>query len=79
MTTQYNTVLAFILLILVSSACVESGPSLGGDEYEELRDDLSGLKSKIRKIQEIQHQVDTLRTFVSDQYAEDVGNNCITQ
>lgn len=58
---------------------VTSGPSLAGDEFEELRDDLSGLKSKIRKIQEIQHEIDALRTFVSDQYAEDVGNNCITQ
>lgn len=53
------------------------GPSLSGDEF--LTDDVTGLTSSIRKVQEIQHDIDQLRAFISDQYAEDVGNNCIAQ
>eukprot|EP00794_Sanderia_malayensis_P000476 gene476-1121_t len=34
---------------------------------------------KLKKIRELRGEIDKLRTFVSDKYAEEVGNNCVTQ
>jgi len=36
-------------------------------------------KLTLSKIRKLRSEIDKLRTFVSDKYAEDVGNNCITQ
>ena len=36
-------------------------------------------KGNLLKIRELRSEIDKLRTFVSDKYAEDVGNNCLTQ
>ena len=36
-------------------------------------------KAKLKSIRELRSEIDKLRAFVSDQYAEDVGRNCVTQ
>ena len=58
-----------------------SGHSLHGEENieEEPQDELDAVRSKTIKLQELQSEIDQLRTVISDQYAEEVGNNCITQ
>ena len=40
---------------------------------------IEAAKAKLKKIRLLRSEIDKLRTFVSDKYAEEVGNNCITQ
>ena len=52
------------------------------DDSTELPHDPFGIDSakvKLAKIRQLRSEVDKLRTFVSDKYAEEVGNNCVTQ
>eukprot|EP00112_Aurelia_sp_Birch-Aquarium-sp1_P012010 Seg2521.5_Seg2521.6 transcript_id=Seg2521.5_Seg2521.6/GoldUCD/mRNA.D3Y31 product="Centrosomal protein of 85 kDa" protein_id=Seg2521.5_Seg2521.6/GoldUCD/D3Y31 len=52
------------------------------DDSNELPHDPFGIDSakvKLTKIRQLRSEIDKLRTFVSDKYAEEVGNNCVTQ
>ncbi|XP_022781815.1 centrosomal protein of 85 kDa-like [Stylophora pistillata] len=52
--------------------------SIDEDESEskDTSDDVDTVKSKIDKVQQLRSDVEGLRKFISDQYAEDIGNNC---
>ena len=41
--------------------------------------DVDAIKSKINGVQQLRLDVENLRKFISDQYAEDIGNNCRMQ
>lgn len=45
----------------------------------ESSDDVDAIKSKINGVQQLRLDVENLRKFISDQYAEDIGNNCRMQ
>lgn len=55
--------------------------SIDEDESEskDTSDDVDTVKSKIDKVQQLRSDVEGLRKFISDQYAEDIGNNCRMQ
>ncbi len=38
-----------------------------------------GLQKKLQEAQQLRRDVEDLRTTVSDRYAQDMGENCITQ
>ncbi|XP_077977570.1 centrosomal protein of 85 kDa-like [Glandiceps talaboti] len=50
-------------------------------EYEEDVDPTSveTMKHKLIQIREMRQEIEKLRTLISDKYAEDIGDNCITQ
>ncbi|XP_071955776.1 centrosomal protein of 85 kDa-like isoform X2 [Antedon mediterranea] len=37
------------------------------------------MKTKLKQVQELQAEIDKLRSMLSDKYAEDLGDQCITQ
>ncbi|XP_048577852.1 centrosomal protein of 85 kDa isoform X2 [Nematostella vectensis] len=49
------------------------------EEFGEFTDDVDSVNKRILKLNELQTEIEALRTFISDQYAEDIGNNCTTQ
>ena len=61
--------------------CYFSGASNDDDENEtnDSSDDVDAIKSKINKVKQLRLDVENLRKFISDQYAEDIGNNCRMQ
>ncbi|KAJ7385731.1 regulation of mitotic centrosome separation [Desmophyllum pertusum] len=48
-------------------------------ENKDVSDDVDAVKSKINGVQQLRLDVEDLRKFISDQYAEDIGNNCRMQ
>lgn len=42
-------------------------------------DDMNAIKSKLNGVKRLRLEVEGLRKFISDQYAEDIGNNCRMQ
>lgn len=48
-------------------------------ESKDTSDDVDAVKSKINQVQRLRSDVEDLRKFISDQYAEDIGNNCRMQ
>jgi len=55
--------------------------STEADENESAAslDDISAIKSKLNAVKKLRLEVEGLRKFLSDQYAEDIGNNCRMQ
>lgn len=49
------------------------------NESDNVSDDVDAIKSKINGVQQLRLDVENLRKFISDQYAEDIGNNCRMQ
>ena len=45
------------------------------NETGESSEDVDAIKSKINGAQQLRLDVENLRKFISDQYAEDIGNN----
>ncbi|XP_078375266.1 centrosomal protein of 85 kDa-like [Oculina patagonica] len=48
-------------------------------ESKDASNDVDAIKSKINGVQQLRLDVEDLRKFISDQYAEDIGNNCRMQ
>ncbi|XP_058952462.2 centrosomal protein of 85 kDa-like [Pocillopora verrucosa] len=48
-------------------------------ESKDTSDDVDAVKSKVNQVQRLRSDVEDLRRFISDQYAEDIGNNCRMQ
>lgn len=38
-----------------------------------------GLQAKLMEVRRLRDDVDELRTIISDRYAQDMGENCVTQ
>lgn len=38
-----------------------------------------GLRAKLAEVRQLRKDVDDLRTVISDRYAQDMGDSCITQ
>lgn len=57
------------------SATIDEGES----ETNDSSDDVDAIKSKTNKVKQLRLDVENLRKFISDQYAEDIGNNCRMQ
>ena len=55
--------------------CVSHDPE--GAEGGEL--DTDSLHSKLKQVKDLRAEIDRLRSLVSNKYAEDMGNECITQ
>ncbi|KAK2570958.1 Centrosomal protein of 85 kDa [Acropora cervicornis] len=55
--------------------------STEADENESAAslDDISAIKSNLNAVKKLRLEVEGLRKFLSDQYAEDIGNNCRMQ
>ena len=51
----------------------------GENETNDSSDDVDAIKSKTNKVKQLRLDVENLRKFISDQYAEDIGNNCRMQ
>ena len=49
------------------------------NETDNVSDDVDAIKSKINGVQQLRLDVENLRKCISDQYAEDIGNNCRMQ
>lgn len=49
------------------------------NETNDASDDVDAIRSKINGVQQLRLDVENLRKFISDQYAEDIGNNCRMQ
>ena len=41
--------------------------------------DINAIKSMLNGVKKLRLEVESLRKFISDQYAEDIGNNCRMQ
>ncbi|KAL2082358.1 hypothetical protein ACEWY4_022176 [Coilia grayii] len=50
---------------------------LSGEEIEVPDED--GLRAKLRDVCQLRKDIDDLRTLISDRYAQDMGDNCVTQ
>ncbi|KAG5277034.1 hypothetical protein AALO_G00112760 [Alosa alosa] len=50
---------------------------LSGEEIESPEED--GLRAKLREVCQLRQDIDELRTLISDRYAQDMGDNCVTQ
>lgn len=48
-------------------------------DSKDSSDDVDVIKSKINGVQQLRLDVEDLRKFICDQYAEDIGNNCRMQ
>ena len=57
------------------SATIDEGES----ETNDSSGDVDAIKSKTNKVKQLRLDVENLRKFISDQYAEDIGNNCRMQ
>lgn len=49
-----------------------------GEQWEDWLSP-EGLQKKLLEAQQLRRDVEELRTTVSDRYAQDMGENCITQ
>ncbi|XP_039603572.1 centrosomal protein of 85 kDa-like [Polypterus senegalus] len=49
-----------------------------GEEHENLHSE-SSLSAKLLEVSQLRKDIDKLRTMVSDRYAQDMGDSCITQ
>lgn len=38
-----------------------------------------GLRAKLQEVHQLRKDIDELRTIISDRYAQDMGENCVTQ
>lgn len=38
-----------------------------------------GLRTKLVEVCQLRKDIDELRTVISDRYAQDMGDNCVTQ
>lgn len=38
-----------------------------------------GLRPKLLEVRQLRQDIDELRTVISDRYAQDMGENCVTQ
>lgn len=38
-----------------------------------------GLRAKLLEVRQLREDIDELRTIISDRYAQDMGENCVTQ
>ncbi|XP_073702905.1 centrosomal protein of 85 kDa isoform X2 [Garra rufa] len=56
---------------------IASPPPVGGQWEDWLSPE--GLQNKLQEAQQLRRDVEELRTTVSDRYAQDMGENCITQ
>ncbi|XP_031437914.1 centrosomal protein of 85 kDa-like isoform X2 [Clupea harengus] len=50
---------------------------VSGEEIESPEED--GLRAKLREVCQLRKDIDDLRTLISDRYAQDMGDNCVTQ
>ncbi|XP_062406178.1 centrosomal protein of 85 kDa-like isoform X2 [Sardina pilchardus] len=50
---------------------------VSGEEIESPEED--GLRVKLREVCQLRQDIDELRTLISDRYAQDMGDNCVTQ
>uniref|UniRef100_A0A8C2PXK6 Centrosomal protein 85 n=1 Tax=Cyprinus carpio TaxID=7962 RepID=A0A8C2PXK6_CYPCA len=57
---------------------IASAPSAVGEQWEDWLSP-EGLQKKLQEAQQLRRDVEELRTTVSDRYAQDMGENCITQ
>lgn len=69
---------------MVRTACEEtpfSDPAAVQYPVKEKDDLLSpdGLAKKLVEVKQLHKEVEDLRTAISDRYAQDMGDNCITQ
>ncbi|XP_059364295.1 centrosomal protein of 85 kDa-like isoform X2 [Carassius carassius] len=62
------------LSMLLGIAC----KCTAGEQWEEWLSP-EGLQKKLQEAQQLRRDVEELRTIVSDRYAQDMGENCITQ
>lgn len=37
------------------------------------------IRRKLEEVQQLRHDIEDLRTTMSDKYAQDMGENCVTQ
>ena len=64
-----------LLSYFLFSATIDEGEN----ETNDSSDDVDVIKSKTNKVKQLRLDVENLRKFISDQYAEDIGNNCRMQ
>ena len=64
-----------LLSYFLFSATIDEGEN----ETNDSSDDVDAIKSKTNKVKQLRLDVENLRKFISDQYAEDIGNNCRMQ
>uniref|UniRef100_A0A8C1A4S1 Centrosomal protein 85 n=1 Tax=Cyprinus carpio carpio TaxID=630221 RepID=A0A8C1A4S1_CYPCA len=57
---------------------IASAPPPVGEQWEDWLSP-EGLQKKLQEAQQLRRDVEELRTTVSDRYAQDMGENCITQ
>ncbi|KAI2654999.1 centrosomal of 85 kDa-like isoform X1 [Labeo rohita] len=57
---------------------IASAPPPVGEQWEDWLSP-EGLQKKLKEAQQLRRDVEELRTTVSDRYAQDMGENCITQ
>ena len=64
-----------LLSYFLFSATIDEGEN----ETNDSSDDVDAIKCKTNKVKQLRLDVENLRKFISDQYAEDIGNNCRMQ
>lgn len=62
----------------VSVCLFAAAPPPVGEQWEDWLSP-EGLQKKLLEAQQLRRDVEELRTTVSDRYAQDMGENCITQ
>lgn len=63
------------LLLGIKSMSVSGEEHEGGDVAEE--DNV--LRTKVQEVSQLRRNIDELRKSISDRYAQDMGENCVTQ
>lgn len=71
---SFGLIFLYSLYFLLSATIDE-----GENETNGCSDDVDAINSKTNKVKQLRLDVENLRKFISDQYAEDIGNNCRMQ
>ena len=60
--------------------CLSTASSgLSEHEEEEASPSLDTIKGRLKQTRQVRADIDRMRGLLQDKYAQDIGNNCITQ
>ena len=65
-------------IVTVTALSLSPAMSVSGEENDNVGLE-EGLRSKLSEVGQLRKDVDALRTAISDRYAQDMGDNCVTQ
>ena len=68
---------SFDLLIFCQNVLPSPAAQHPGTQLDFQKPDV--IRRKLEEVQQLRHDIEDLRTTMSDRYAQDMGENCVTQ